>query len=72
MQESKKQGKEIDYAYVNESSPPHKIRNFLDLSATRNQTFGVKGVIVERQAKKGSDSVIRLYSQKSYEKRKNI
>jgi len=72
MQESKKQGKEIDYAYVNESSPPHKVRHFLDLSATRNQTFGVKGVIVERQAKKGSDSVIRLYSQKTYEKRKNI
>jgi len=72
MQEAKKQGKEIDYAYVKESSPPHKVKHFLEVSENRNQAFGVKGVIVERQAKKGTEPVIRLYSQKSYEKHTNI
>jgi len=72
MQEAKKQGKEIDYAYIKESSPVHKVRQFLELSENRNQAFGVKGVIVERHAKKGTDPVIRLYTKKSYEKHKNI
>lgn len=72
MQEAKKEGKEIDFAYVNKSSPPRKIKNFLELSQTRNEAYGIQGVIVERQAKNGSDSSIRLYSHKNYEKRKNI
>jgi len=72
MQEAKKEGKEIDYAYINKSSAPHKIKHFLDLSETRNEALNVQGVIVERQAQMGSDSVIRLYTKKSYEKRKNI
>ena len=72
MQESKKQGKSIDYAYVNDKSPQHKVKRFLDISEGRNLAYGVKGVIVERQAKKGTDPVIRMYSTKSYEKRKNI
>ncbi|QQS43861.1 type IV secretion system protein [Candidatus Roizmanbacteria bacterium] len=72
MQEAKKKGKEIDFAYINKASAPHKIKHFLDLSEKRNQALNVQGVIVERQAKLGSDSVIRLYSKKSYEKRKDI
>lgn len=62
MQEAKKQGKELDYAYINKSSAPHKIKHFLELSDKRNAAMNVKGVIVERQAKMGSDSVIRFYT----------
>lgn len=72
MQKAQKEGKEIDFAYVNKSSPPHKIKNFLELSQSRNEAYGIKGVIAERQAKNGSDSIIRMYSHKNYEKRKNI
>jgi len=72
MQEAKKDGKEIDFAYVNKSSPPHKIKNFLELSQARNEAYGIKGVIAERQSKESSDSIIRIYSHKNYEERKNI
>ena len=72
MQESKSKGKDLDYAFVTKSSPPQKVKNFLELSKTRNEAYGIQGVIVERQAKQGSDPVIRMYSHKSYEKRKNI
>ena len=72
MQESKKQGKELNYAYVTDKSPQNRVKRFLDISEGRNLAYGVKGVIVERQAKDGTDQVIRLYSTKNYEKRKNI
>ncbi len=72
MQESKKRGKEINYAYVNESSPPHKVKQFLEVSEKRNNAFGIKGVIVERQGTQTSDHIIRMYSNKNYEKRQNI
>jgi hypothetical protein len=72
MEEAKKQGKELNYAFIKESSPPQRVKHFLELSKTRNEAYGVQGVIVERQAKKGTDPVIRIYSHKSYEKRKNI
>jgi hypothetical protein len=72
MQEAKKTGKEIDYAYINKSSAPHKVKHFLELSDKRNAAMNVRGVIVERQAKMGSDSVIRFYTKKPYEKRTNI
>ncbi len=72
MQEAKSKGKGIDYAFVNKTSPPQKIKHFLELSKSRNEAYGIQGVIVERQAKQGSDPVIRMYSHKSYEKRKNI
>lgn len=72
MQEAKKQGKEIDYAYINKSSPSHKVKNFLELSQTRNEAYGIQGVIAERPNKNGKDSLIRMYSHKNYEKRKDI
>ena len=72
MQESQKRGKEINYAYINESSPPQKVRHFLDVSASRNNAFGIKGVIVQRHGVKTSDPIIRMYSNKNHEKRKNI
>lgn len=72
MQESKNKGKSIDYAFVKESSPPQKVKHFLEVSKSRNEAMGIQGVIVERQAKQGSDPVIRMYSHKNYEKRKDI
>ena len=69
MQEAKKQGKELNYAYVTETSPPKRIKQFLDVSQSRNDVYGIKGVIVNRQATQGSDSIIRMYSNKPYEKR---
>ncbi len=70
MQEANRLGKDLDYAHIHASSPPHKVKNFLELSKARNEAYGIKGVIVKRQATKGSDDVIRIYS--PYEKRKNI
>ncbi len=72
MEEAKMQGKELNYAFINQVSPPQRVKHFLELSRTRNEAYGVQGVIIERQAKKGTDPVIRIYSHKSYEKRKNI
>jgi hypothetical protein len=72
MQEAKKNGKDLNYAYINKASPPQRIKHFLELSKARNEVYGIQGVIVERQAKQGSDQIIRMYSDKSYEKRKNI
>jgi len=72
MEESKKQGKDIDYAFVKQSSPPRKIKHFLELSKERNKAYGIEGVIVQRQARQGTEPVIRMYSDKTYEKRKNI
>jgi hypothetical protein len=72
MEESKRQGKEINYAFINQASPPHRVKNFLEISKSRNKAYGISGVIVERQAKKGTDPIIRIYSHKNYEKRKNI
>lgn len=69
MEESKKQGKDLNYAFINPSSPPKRVQNFLEMSKSRNEAYGITGVIVERQAKNGSDQVIRLYSHKTYEKR---
>ena len=72
MQESQKQGKAISYAYVTKSSPPEKVRNFLDVSQKRNSALGIKGVIIERHGKETADSIIRMYSYNKNEKRKNI
>jgi hypothetical protein len=72
MQEAKKHGKELNYAYINKASPPQRVKHFLELSKVRNEAYGIQGVIVERQAKQGSDQIIRMYSDKTYEKRKNI
>ena len=72
MEEAKRQGKDLNYAFINKASPPQRVKRFLELSKTRNEAYGVHGVIVERQAKNGTDPVIRIYSHKSYEKRKNI
>lgn len=72
MEEAKRQGKELNYAFINKASPPQKVKHFLELSKVRNEAYGVQGVIVERQAKNGTDPIIRIYSHKSYEKRKNI
>ncbi|OGK59334.1 hypothetical protein A3I56_02485 [Candidatus Roizmanbacteria bacterium RIFCSPLOWO2_02_FULL_43_10] len=62
MQEAKRKGKDIDYAYVNESSPPQKVQQFLEMSQSRNEAYGIKGVVVRRQGKNSSDHIIRLYS----------
>ncbi len=72
MQESKKQGKSISYAYVDKGSHHQKVKNFLEVSRRRNEAYGIDGVIVERQAQKGSKSVVRMYTHKSYEKHKDI
>jgi phosphatidate phosphatase PAH1 len=72
MQEAKKLKKPINYAYVDKASPPQKVRNFLEMSKKRNEAYGIEGVIVERQAQKGSGSVVRIYKHKSYEKRTDI
>ena len=72
MRESKRQGLGIGHAYVNESSPPDKIKHFLEVSRPRNEAYGIKGVIVKRQGTDTSDHIIRMYSHKSYEKHKNI
>ncbi len=72
MQEAKKKGKDLNYAYINKASPPQRVKHFLELSKSRNEVYGIQGVIVERQAKQGSDQIIRMYSDKTYEKRKNI
>lgn len=72
MQESKKQGFDIGHAYIDESSPPAKVQNFLEVARSRNEAFGIHGVIVKRQGKNTSDHIIRMYSHKSYEKHKNI
>jgi hypothetical protein len=72
MEESRKRGKELNFAHINRSSPPNKIKNFLEVSQNRNDAFGINGVIAERQAKDGSNSIVRIYSHKNYEKRKNI
>ncbi len=72
MQESKKQGFDIGYAYINASSPPEKVKHFLEVSRPRNEAYGIRGVIVKRQGINSSDHIIRMYSHKSYEKHKNI
>lgn len=72
LQESQKQGKGISYAYISKSSPPEKVKNFLDVSKKRNEAFGIKGVIIERHGNKTASPVIRMYSYKDHEKRKNI
>lgn len=72
MQESRRMGKDINYAHVNESSPSHKVRHFLEVSKPRNEALGIKGVIVKRQGAHTSDQIIRMYTHKAYEKRKNI
>jgi len=72
MQESKRRGFDIGHAYINESSPPEKIKHFLEVSRPRNEAYGIDGVIVKRQGEQTSDHIIRMYSHKSYEKHKNI
>ncbi len=72
MQEARKNGKDLNYAFINKASPPQRVKHFLELSKVRNEAYGIQGVIVERQAKQGSDQIIRMYSDSSYEKRKNI
>jgi len=72
MQESKRQGFDIGHAYINESSPPEKVKHFLELARPRNEAFGIQGVIIKRQGTNTSDHIIRMYSHKSYEKHKNI
>lgn len=62
MQEAKRKGKDINYAYVNESSPPQKVQQFFEMSRARNEAYGIKGVVVRRQGKDSSDHIIRLYS----------
>lgn len=69
MEESKKQGKELNYAFINQASPPQRVKNFLEIAKSRNEAYGISGVIVERQARKGTDQIIRMYSHKDYEKR---
>ena len=72
MQESRKRGKDMNYAYINELSPPQRVKQFLEVSNERNKTYGIQGVIVKRQGKQTSDHIIRMYSYKKHEKRTNI
>ncbi len=69
MQEAKRQGRPLNYAHITPTSPPERVKHFLELSRKRNEAYGIKGVIVQRQAQEGDDPVVRLYSHKSYEKR---
>ncbi len=72
MQESRKRGKNMNYAYINELSPPQRIKQFLEVSKERNETYGIQGVIVQRQGNQTSDHIIRMYSYKTNEKRTNL
>lgn len=72
IQEAKKRGKDIRYAYIDKSSPPQTVKNFMQVSQDRNSAFGIKGVIVERQGSQTSDHIIRMYSYKDHEKRQNL
>jgi len=69
MQESKKRGKGIGFAYIDESSPPQTVKNFMKVSKKRNDAFGIKGVIIDRQGSQTSDHIVRMYSYKNHEKR---
>lgn len=64
MRESKKTGHDLSYAFINESAPPVKIKHFLDVAKARNDAYGIRGVIVKRQAKNSSDQIIRMYTSK--------
>lgn len=64
MQEARKAGKDLNHAYIKHSSPPHKVKNFLELAKERNEALGVQGVIVKRHGTRSSDNIIRLYTTK--------
>lgn len=68
MQESQRLGRKVGYAYLTRSSPPQKVKNFLQIAQPRNKSLGIEGVIIERQATNGTYSIIRLYSHSDYEK----
>lgn len=70
MEESKAQGKKLNHAFVNAYSHPDRIKNFLEVSKSRNEALGIKGVIAKRQGTQTSDHSIRLYT--PHENRKNI
>lgn len=72
MQAARRAGKDLDYAHIHEKSPTKKIQHFLELNKSRNETYGISGVIVKRQAKEGSGDIVRMYTNKSYEKHKDI
>lgn len=72
MQEAKKRGKELNYGYITKSSNPQRVKQFFELSKERNEALGIQGVIVEGQSKQDGKPIIRLYSEKDYEKRKNL
>lgn len=62
MKEAQKAGQNIGYAFINEAAPPQKIRHFLELSRSRNEAYGINGVIVKRQGENTSDQIIRMYT----------
>lgn len=62
MQEAKKSGHDLGYAYINETAPPIKVKHFLDVAKARNDAYGIRGVIVKRQGKDTSDQIIRMYT----------
>ncbi len=62
MLESKKRGKDLSFAYVKSSSPPGRVRNFLNVAKERNDALGIKGVIIKRHGSRSSDQIIRIYS----------
>lgn len=70
MQEARKRGKELHFAHITSYSHPERVHNFLDVSRSRNEVLGIKGVIVKRQGRKSSDHIIRIYT--PYENRQNI
>ncbi len=62
MQEAKKAGHDIGYAYINESAPVAKVKHFFDVAKARNDAYGIRGVMVKRQSKDTKDQVIRMYT----------
>lgn len=62
MQEAKRAGHDLGYAFINESAPPVKVKHFLDVAKARNDAYGIRGVIVKRQGKETSDQIIRMYT----------
>jgi hypothetical protein len=64
--EAQRLGKESDYAHVTGTSSPDRVKNFLELSKSRNEAYGIKGVMVKRfgnvDGAKSKERIIRLYT----------
>ncbi len=64
-QEAKKMNRNPEASYLSVTNSPERTSNFLELTKERNESLGVKGVMVNRYgAMGGKDRIIRLYTDK--------